>query len=188
MVVVAVGEPRDGAMYSAFLGGDDRHPRRGLFVQACTPASSLTRITVRFRKGAEIRLKRHGKAYDFARYWIGSNKDLGGTLQVPARKSASRFRLRFEANGQTQPAPVTARLRTGRRPSLVITGLPAETAEFALRTVGSGTKGTRSTRCERETVRYTGTVRVVLASGARARGDASGAFTCTDLPPARCRC
>jgi hypothetical protein len=181
-------EPPDSAMYYASLGGEERHPRRGLSVLACTPESSLDRITVRFSKGAEIRLKRRGKAYDFARYWIGPNKDLGGTLQVPANTRAGRFRLRFQTNGRTQPAPVTARLRTGRKPSLVITGLPADTAEFQLTTVGAGTKGTRTTWCERELVRYTGTMRIVLGSGDRARGDASGSFMCDDLPPARCKC
>ena len=187
--LVACGEePPESAMYSASLGGDHRHPRRGLSVQACTPESSLARITIRFSKGAEIRLKRRGKAYDFARYWIGPNKDLGGTLQVPANKRAGRFTLRFQANGQTQPAPVTARLRTGRKPSLVITGLPAETAEFQLTTVGAGTRGTRTTSCEREMVRYSGTMRILLGSGARARRDASGRFACEDLPPARCAC
>jgi hypothetical protein len=179
-------EPPETAMYSASLGS--RQPRRGLSVQACTPESSLARITVRFTKGAAIRLERRRRAYAFARYWIGPNRDLGGTLLVPADRRAGRFELRFRANGQTQPAPVTAMLRTGRRPSLVITDLPADTAEFQLSTVGAGTRGTRATSCEREMVTYTGTMRVVLDSGARARGDASGGFACAALPPVRCRC
>jgi hypothetical protein len=185
--LVACGEePPETAMYSASLGGRD--PRRGLSVLACTPESSLARITVRFSEGAEIRLRRRGEAYAFARYWIGPNRDRGGTLQVPANRRAGRFKLRFKANGQTQPAPVTAMLRTGRRPSLVIRGLPADTAELQLSTVGAGTRATRATLCRREMVSYTGTMRVVLASGARARGDASGGFTCAALPPVRCTC
>ena len=181
-------EPPETPMYSARVGGGPQHPKRGLGVLACTPESSLARISVRFTKGAEIRLERRRRPYAFARYWLGPNRDFGGTLQVPANTRAGRFKLRFKANGQTQPAPVTARLRTGRKPSLVITGLPADTTEFQLSTVGAGTRGTRATRCRRETVSYTGTMRIVLESGARVREDASGGFACVALPPVRCTC
>jgi hypothetical protein len=179
-------EPPETAMYSASLGS--LHPRRGMSLLACTPESNLERISVRFTRGAEIRLQRRRRAYAFARYWIGPNLELGGTLRVPANRRGGRFELRFRANGQTQPAPVTAILRTGRKPSLVITDLPADTAEFQLNTVGAGTRATRATLCRRQTVSYTGTMRVVLGSGDRAKGDASGGFTCVALPPVRCTC
>jgi hypothetical protein len=181
-------EPPETPMYSAFVGGGMRNPRRGMSLFACTPESSLARITVRFSKGAAIRLKRRDEAYDFARYWIGPNRESGGTLQVPAGKALGRFRLRFRANEQTEPARVRAVLRTGRKPSLVISGLPADATELRLSTVGAGFRGTRATWCRREMVRYRGTMRIVLRSGDRARGDASGGFACTNLPPARCTC
>jgi hypothetical protein len=179
-------EPPETAMYFASVGGSSGHPRRGLVVRACTPESSLARITVRFSRGAEIRLRRRDSAYDFARYFIGP--ELGGTLRVPAGKASGRFRLRFEANRQTEPAPVRAMLRTGRKPSLVISGLPAEAKEFTLSTVGAGDRGTRATRCRRGMVSYSGTMRIRLSSGARDHGDASGGFSCSALPPARCAC
>jgi hypothetical protein len=147
-----------------------------------------TGLTAMIAVGAEIRLKRRGRAYDFARYFVGPNRDRGGTLRVRAGRASGRFRLRYAANGETEPAPVRAMLRTGRRPSLVISGFPPDATELTLSTVGAGTRGTRATWCRREMVRYRGTMRILLASGARDRGDASAGFSCTALPPARCTC
>jgi hypothetical protein len=177
----------------ASLGSYGRDGRHGLTVDAETRESSLKRISVRFVRGAEIRLERRSRAYDFAAFWLGETTDsraLGGRLQVPAGKASGRFELRFRRlrNGFTQPAPVTARLRTGRKPSLVITGLPAGTTGFHLITRGAGTRGTKATFCKDEFVRYRGTMRIVLASGARGPGDATGRYSCANLPPQRCQC
>jgi hypothetical protein len=59
---------------------------------------------------------------------------------------------------------------------------------FRLSTRGAGTSATRATFCRREFVSYTGRMRIVLTSGARARGDASGRYVCRNLPPVRCQC
>jgi hypothetical protein len=185
--------PTGGPSGDASLGSYGRDARRGLTIDAETPESSLKRISVRFEKGAEIRLRRREKAYDYAAYWVGDTPDsraFGGRLQVPAGKSSGRFKLRFRRlrNGFTQPAPVTAMLRTGRKPSLVIRGLPADATGFHLATRGAGTRGTKATFCRDEFVRYRGTMRIVLASGARGRGDATSRYSCANLPPLRCRC
>jgi hypothetical protein len=129
----------------------------------------------------------------YAKYYLGQERDtveFGGRLLVPIGKASGRFRLRFRPlrNGYTRPAPVTAILRTGRRPSLVISELPADTTVFRLSTRGAGTRATRATFCRREFVSHTGRMRIVLTSGARARGDASGGYVCRNLPPVRCQC
>jgi hypothetical protein len=188
---VASSERPRGVASLGSEGGRDL--RIGLTLEAEAPESSLRRISVRFVKGAEVSLKRREKAYDYAVYWLGHTRDtkeFGGRLQVPAGKAGGRFKLRFRnpRGDFTQPAPVTAMLRTGRRPSLVITGLPPDTQVFELNTVGAGDRGTRATFCEDERVRYRGRMRFVLESGDRVRGDASGSFVCRDLPPRRCVC
>jgi hypothetical protein len=157
--------------------------RKGLVVEAEAPESSLKRISVRFTRGAEVRLKRREEAYNYAEYWLGHTRDtkeFGGRLQIPAGKASGRFKLRFRnpRGDFTEPAPVTAMLRTGRRPSLVITGIPADTQVFQLTTVGAGDRATRATTCEDDRVRYRGRMRLVLVSGDRVRGDASGSFDC----------
>jgi hypothetical protein len=178
---------------SASVGGEGGDARRGLTLDAETSRSSLARISVRFRKGAEVRLRRRDEAYTYARYYLGQTRDtvqFGGRLLVPARHGSDRFRLRFRPlrNGSTQPARVTAILRTGRKPSLVIKAFPADTTVFRLITVGAGDRGTRATFCRRERVRYAGRMRIVLSTGARMPGDASGGYVCRNLPPARCEC
>jgi hypothetical protein len=175
------------------VGSHGRDARRGLTMDAETPRSSLARISVRLTRGAEIRLRRRDEPYPYAKYYLGRTGDtveFGGRLLVPAGKASGRFRLRFRPlrNGVTPPAPVTAILRTGRRPSLVITGLPADTTVFRLSTLGAGTRSTRATFCRDEFISYTGRMQIVLSSGARARGDASGGYICSDLPPLRCQC
>jgi hypothetical protein len=162
-------------------------------MEAETGRSSLARITVRLRKGAEVRLPRRDKPYAYAKYYLGQTRDtveFGGLLLVPAGKASGRFRLRFQPlhNGFTQPAPVRATLRTGRRPSLVIAGLPADTAVFRLSTLHAGTRGTQATFCRDDFVSYSGTMRILLRSGAQAPGQATGGYACRSLPPARCKC
>jgi hypothetical protein len=178
---------------SALVGTSPDEPRRGLRVRAESSKSSLRRISIRFDRGVAIRLKRRDTAYDFAHYHLGESRDtvqFGGRLQVPPGKASGRFALRFRSieNDVTQPAKVRAVLRTGSRPSLVISGLPESASAFSLDGVGAGRRGTRATVCERSFVRYAGTMWITLRSGARTRGDATGGFTCSNLPPARCTC
>jgi hypothetical protein len=175
------------------VGVSSQAPRQGLLVRAETSTSSLRRITIRFDRGVAIRLKRRDTAYDFAHYYFGESRDsvqFGGRLQVPAGKATGRFALRFRSidSDVTRPAKVTAVLRTGSTPSLVISGIPSSAKAFSLRSVGAGRRGTKATSCERHFVRYSGTMRITLRSGARKRGDATGGFTCRNLPPARCTC
>ena len=175
------------------LASEGPDARRGLTMDAETPRSSLARISVRFLEGVEVRLRRREEPYTYANYYLGQARDtvqFGGRLLVPAGKASGRIRLHFRPlrNGPTRPAPVTAILRTGRRPSLVISGLPADTTVFRLSTRGAGTQSTRATLCRRKSVSYTGRMRIMLRSGARARGDASGGYSCRGLPPGRCEC
>jgi hypothetical protein len=178
---------------SASVGSEGSDGKRGLTLEAETERSSLARITVRFRKGAEVRLRRRDEPYTYAKYYLGQSRDtveFGGRLRVPAGKASGRFRLGAQPlhNGYTKPAPVTAILRTGRRPSLVITGLPEDATVFRLSTLGAGTRGTRATYCRRHLVSYAGSMRILLRSGTRASGDATGGYVCRNLPPVRCRC
>lgn len=177
----------------AVLASKGPDSRRGLTVDAETPRSSLARISVRFLEGVEVRLRQREEPYTYANYYLGQSRDtvqFGGRLLVPAGKASGRIRLRFRPlrSGQTRPAPVTAILRTGRSPSLVISGLPADATVFRLSTRGAGTQSTRATLCRRHSVIWTGKMRITLRSGARARGDASGGYSCRDLPPRRCDC
>jgi hypothetical protein len=177
------------------VGVGSRGPdgKRGLTLEAETDRSSLRRISVSFSKGVEVRLPRRDKPYAYAKYYLGQVRDtvkFGGRLLVPAGKASGRVKLRFEPlhEGVTQPAPVKATLRTGHKPSLVITGLPADATVFRLSTVGVGTRATRATFCRDGSVRYSGGMRIVLRSGTLARRDASGGYTCRNLPPLRCKC
>jgi hypothetical protein len=175
------------------VGGRGPDAKRGLTVEAETDRSSLRRVSVSFRKGVAVRLQGREKPYAYAKYYLGQVRDtveFGGRLLVPAGKVSGRVELLFEPlhNGVTRPAPVKASLRTGRRPSLVITGLPADATEFRLSTLGAGTRATRATFCRDDTVRYSGAMRIGLRSGTVARRDASGSYTCRNLPPVRCKC
>lgn len=167
----------------AVVGGSTQGPRRGLLVEAQAATSSLRRVGVRFERGVAIHVKRRAVPYTFARYFLGSGRDskeLGGRLLVPAGKGSGRIRLRFRPihNGFTQPAPVTAVLRTGGTPSLVISGLPRTALWMELFTKGAGSRGTRATVCENDEVRYSGSMRIRLRSGVRVTRDVSGGFTC----------
>jgi hypothetical protein len=192
----AAGERSEGTERprgNAAVGSRGPDAKRGLTLDAETPRSSLARISVRFLKGAEVRLPRRDEPYAFAQYYLGQTRDTveyGGQLLVPAGKASGRFKLRFRPirSDVTRPSRVTAVLRTGRKPSLVITGLRADATVFRLSTLGAGTRGTRATFCRRNFVSFDGSMRIVLRSGARARGDASGGYVCRDLPPVRCQC
>ena len=105
----------------AVLASKGPDSRRGLTVDAETPRSSLARISVRFLEGVEVRLRQREEPYTYANYYLGQSRDtvqFGGRLLVPAGKASGRIRLRFRPlrSGITRPAPVTAILRTGRRP------------------------------------------------------------------------
>jgi hypothetical protein len=185
--------PADRVSGNVSVGGLGRDARQGLTMEAETGRSSLSRITVRLRAGAEVRLRPRDKPYAYAKYYLGQTRDtveFGGMLLVPAGKASGRFVLGVRPlhNGVTRPARVTATLRTGPRPSLVISGLPADTTAFRLSTLHAGTRGTRATHCREDFVSYSGSMRILLRSGRHESGDATGRYVCRNLPPARCRC
>ncbi len=130
--------------------------------------------------GVTVSFSRSTRERDYGGYQLTvDGKTVAGCFSLPA--GSGQGTLTLKTKGQPNPpyAPITAVIRTGRKPTLTIRDFPAGTTELQLSTGGTGDTGTRATaKCVNKAKRVRGTMRITLASGAVEKGLANNGYGC----------
>ena len=130
-------------------------------------SSPVSRVRVRWANGAVAKpIARSSRARRFAHVFTTrpDGKLEKTALSIPP--GAHGKRLELAASGASG---VTAALRTGPHPTIVVSRLPAQTIRFELVTVGSGRDVIRSVGCVRERERARGSAAISFADGSPTR-------------------
>jgi len=166
---------------------DSDPSRRGESLEATSANRAISRISMRWTSGVTARVRRSTRSSRpqvFARVVVltADLTRLQGSLRIPAGRSTGRFEL-----DATENLEVTATLRTGPQPSLVLRDLPPQTRLVVLRTAGWGSDVFRkSGPCVERRVGVRGSVAVSFADRSATRHqDASIVTGCIPLDGSR---
>ena len=131
------------------------------------PSAPVSRVRVRWTSGAVAEpIVRSARARRFARVFTTRPDGSGEKTVLSIPPGAHGKRLDLTASGASA---VTAMLRTGLHPTIVVSRLPAQTIRFELVTIGSGREVIRSVGCVRDRRRARGSAAISFADGSATR-------------------
>jgi hypothetical protein len=153
---------------------------QGYSAEAKARTSGLARVRVKWDSGVTVKFGSSATARDYGGYQLSvGNQTYAGFFSLPAGSGSGSIQLTTTGQPQLPYAPLRAVVKTGTRPTLVVTGFPAGTTELQMSTGAAGSSGTRMVApCRDHVRRVRGSMLITLASGAHEAGLVDNGLGC----------